>query len=155
DRQKMPALCHRGASWLPGLSALISGALLCTIIGISGCRAFRSHKISDESIAAARQLSLQGMDAQHPGQWDRAGTLFATAILRCAVDERARYGYAEALWQRGAHQQAIEQMEEAARLSGNDPERLVRLGQMYRAQGDLTRAGRIADVAVAANGQLA
>src|SRR5206468_821993 len=36
-----------------------------------------------------------------------------------------------------------------------DPERLVRLGQMYRARGDLDLAGRQADLAIATNGQLA
>src|SRR5262249_18326423 len=120
-----------------------------------GCRSFRSHKVSDESIAAARQLSLQGIDAQQRGHWDRAEQLFAAAILKCPGDERARYGYAESLWQRGAWQQAVDHMEESVRLSGNDPERLVRLGQMYRARGDFARAGQQADAAIAANGQLA
>src|SRR5262245_19137922 len=120
-----------------------------------GCRSFRSHKVSDESIAAARQLSLQGIDAQQRGHWDRAEMLFAAAILKCPGDERARFGYAESLWQRGAREQAVVHMEEAVRLSGNDPERLVRLGQMYRQSGDLPLAGREADRAIANNPTLA
>ena len=126
----MPALRHRRASGLlchPAVAgSIVVGLLFCS----TGCRAFRIHKVSDENIAAARQLSLQGIDSQQRGQWDRAETLFAAAILKCPSDERARYGYAESLWQRGAWQQAVEHMEEAVRLSGNDPERLVRLGQM-------------------------
>jgi tetratricopeptide (TPR) repeat protein len=129
--------------------------IICFPMIVSGCRTLRSHKVSDESIAAARQLSLQGMDAQQRGHWDRAENLFAAAILKCPSDERARYGYAESLWQRGASPQAVQHMEEAVRLSGNDPERLVRLGQMYWAQGDLARAARQADQAIAANSQLA
>jgi tetratricopeptide (TPR) repeat protein len=126
-----------------------------SLVPAAGCRVFRSHKVSDESIAAARQLSLQGLDAQQRGQWDRAETLFAAAILKCPGDDRARGGYAESLWQRGDTEHAIAHMEEAVRLSGNDPERLVRLGQMYRARGDLARAGRQAELAIAANPQLA
>src|ERR1051326_2825708 len=128
----MLALCDCHASGRP-CPAAFAAALSCVVIITSGCRALRGHKVSDENIAAARQLSLQGMDAQQRGQWDRAEILFAAAILKCPSDERARYGYAEALWQRGAWQKAVEHMEEAVRLSGSDPERLVRLGQMYRA----------------------
>jgi tetratricopeptide (TPR) repeat protein len=121
----------------------------------AGCRVFRGHKVSDESIAAARQLSLQGIDAQQRGHWDRAEMLFAAAILKCPTDERARCGYAESLWQRGSYADAISHMEEAVRLSGHDPERLVRLGQMYRSRGDLAQASRMAEGAIAANPQLA
>jgi len=131
------------------------GVILASLLLALGCRTFHSHKISDESIAAARQLSLQGIDAQQRGQWDRAETIFAAAILKCPSDERARYGYAESLWQRGMWPQAVQHMEEAVRLSGNDPERLTRLGQMYLARGDLDRAAQFADRAIEANGKLA
>jgi tetratricopeptide (TPR) repeat protein len=151
----MPAPRYRRASGVLRGPAAASGVLIGLLIASIGCRAFRIHKVSDENIAAARQLSLQGIDAQQRGQWDRAETLFAAAILKCPADERARYGYAESLWQRGAWQQAVEYMEQAVRLSGNDPERLVRLGQMYRDRGDLLRAGRQADAAIAVNNQLA
>ncbi len=151
----MPATGLRIASRLPCRLVMSGGLLITLLIGSLGCRSFRSHKVSDESIAAARQLSLQGIDAQQHGQWDRAETLFAAAILKCPSDERARYGYAESLWQRGATRQAVEHMEEAVRLSGNDPERLVRLGQMYRDRGDLAGAGRQAEAAIAVNGELA
>jgi tetratricopeptide (TPR) repeat protein len=46
-------------------------------------------------------------------------------------------------------------MEEAVRLSGHDPERIVQLGQMYRQQGDLTRSLAQAELAISANAQLA
>ena len=120
-----------------------------------GCRALRSQQISDESIAAARQLALQGMEAERRGRWERAETLFAEAVAKCPRDERARCGYAEALWRRGVGDEAIVHMEEAVRLSGHDPERMVELGRMYRGRSDLARAGEQAERAIAANPQLA
>src|SRR3954466_2921026 len=90
------------------------------LMGMCGCRVFRGHKISEENIAAARQLALQGIDAQQRNHWERAESLFAAAIVKCPSDERARHGYAEALWQRGVWQQAVEQMEESVRLSAGD-----------------------------------
>jgi tetratricopeptide (TPR) repeat protein len=106
-------------------------------------------------VAAARQLSLAGLDAQQRGQWQRAESLFAAAILKCPADERARCGFAEALWHRGAQAEAISHMQEAVRLSGHDPERLVRLGQMYAARGEIQLASQYADLAIAANPALA
>jgi len=133
----------------------VSALLAVLLAPDAGCRVFRGHKVSDEGIAAARQLSLQGLDAQQRGQWDRAEMLFAAAILKCPSDERARCGYAESLWQRGQCDKAISHMEEATRLSGHDPERLVRLGHMYLARGNLAGAAKQADAAVAVNPQLA
>jgi tetratricopeptide (TPR) repeat protein len=140
---------------MPARRAIVLALVLAAANFASGCRILRGPRISDESIAAARRLSLQGIDAQQRGHWDRSETLFAAAILKCPSDERARWGYAEALWRRGAFDQAIGHMEEAVRLSGHDPERLVRLGHMYRARGDWQRAGELAERAIAANSQLA
>jgi Flp pilus assembly protein TadD len=131
-----------------------SSLLAALVLSAPGCRVFRPHKISEESLAAARQLSLQGFDAQQRNQWDRAESLFATAILKCPTDERAHAGFAESLWQRGAWQEAIAQMEESVRLSGGDPSRRVRLGQMYRSVGDLARAKTQVDQALRSNSQL-
>jgi tetratricopeptide (TPR) repeat protein len=120
-----------------------------------GCRAFRCQKVSDEAIAEARQLSLQGMAARQRGRWEQAEALYADAVLKCPRDERAHCGYAESLWQRGAQAEAVAHMEEAVRLSGHDPERVVQLGEMYLARGELARASQQAERAVAANTQLA
>lgn len=135
-----------------------SYAILCCSLLLSfgaGCRALRCTDASDAALAAARRQSLQALDAQQRGQWDQAETLFAAAIEQCPADERARHGYAHALWQRGAHDEAIAHMEEAVRLSGNDPERMVELGSMYLHRGQLHRAADQADRAIAADPQLA
>src|SRR5262245_32987176 len=102
---------------MPLRRAIFLAVVFAAAAPAGGCRVFRSYQASDESIAAARQLSLQGIDAQQRGHWDRAETLFAAAILKCPTDERARCGYAESLWQRGSYADAISHMEEAVRLS--------------------------------------
>ena len=140
-----PCACAAGRGLVVVLAVLFASA---------GCRALRCPKVSDEEIAAARQLSLQGMAARDRGRWDQAETLYAEAVLKCPRDERARCGYAESLWQRGEQEQAVAHMEEAVRLSGHDPERLVQLGNMYLARGDLASAGHQADRAIAANRDL-
>lgn len=154
----MPATFQFGGCLRYALRLSSLGICACAVSGSfmgSGCRVFRGNKISEENIAAARQLALQGIDAQQHNHWERAESLFAAAIVKCPSDERARYGYAEALWQRGMWQDAVGQMEESVRLSAGDPQRRVRLGQMYRSIGDLAQARSQADQAIAANPQLA
>ncbi len=128
---------------------------IAVLLTAGGCRAFRSQTTSDAAVVEARQLSLQGMTARDRGRWDQAEACYADAVLKCPADERARCGYAESLWQRGAEQEAVTHMEEAVRLSGHDPERLVQLGEMYLARGELSRAAGQADRAIRASRQLA
>ena len=147
---------HRTCDWsLRATCALLPGVIAIALGCSSGCRLLRCPQTSDEAVAAARQLSLQGMDAQERGRWDQAETLYALAVERCPRDERARCGYAESLWQRGAQEDAIKNMEEAVRLSGHDPERMVQLGKMYLARGQLLAAAAQAEAAIAANRQMA
>lgn len=129
--------------------------IVLTLVMLSGCRALRCRKVSDESINEARQLSLQARDAEQKGRWEQAEEFYAAAVARCPTDERARCGYAEALWQRDARLDAVAHMEEGVRLSGDDPERVVQLGKMYLQRGELHRAAVQAEKAISANRQLA
>jgi tetratricopeptide (TPR) repeat protein len=130
-------------------------AIACLIFAAgSGCRALSTKKTTDDAISAARMMTLQGMDAQQKSRWDHAESLYAAAVERCPTDERARCGYAECLWQRGAQDEAVRHMEEAVRLSGDDPERLVQLGGMYLQLGQLAPAAELGERAIAANRQL-
>ena len=140
------------------LAACGGRAVLCCSLLLGwgvGCRALRCTEANDAALAAARRQSLQALDAQQRGQWDQAETLFAAAVEQCPADERARHGYAHSLWRRGAQDEAIAHMEEAVRLSGNDPQRLVELGGMYLHRGQLQGAAEQADRAIAADPQLA
>lgn len=141
----------RGAARPCGWFCLVFVALF----AFSGCRALRCRKVSDESINEARQLSLQARDAQQKGRWEQAEDFYASAVARCPTDERARCGYAEALWHRGAKMDAVAHMEEGVRLSLDDPERVVQLGKMYLERGELHRAAVQAEKAISANRQQA
>jgi tetratricopeptide (TPR) repeat protein len=140
----------------PARPTILVAVAILTAIPSTGCRMWqRVRTSSDEAVAATRQLSLQGKDAQQRGHWDEAEALYAAALEKSPRDERARCGYAEALWHRGAQEEAVAHMEEAVKLSGHDPERLVQLGSMYLARGEYPRAGVQAAKAIAANRELA
>ena len=149
--QRVSFLRPRGAARPCGWFCLLFLAL----VPHTGCHALRCRKVSDESINEARQLSLQARDAEQKGRWEQAEEFYAAAVARCPTDERARCGYAETLWHRGAKLDAVAHMEEGVRLSGDDPERVVQLGKMYLERGELHRAAVQAEKAISANRQLA
>jgi tetratricopeptide (TPR) repeat protein len=105
------------------------------VMTLSGCKMLPRGS-SNEQMLASRRMSLQGTDALQRGHWEEAESLFAGAVKRCAVDERAHAGYAEALWQRGAFEPAIREMEKATQLADGNQQLLVRLGEMRFARGD-------------------
>jgi tetratricopeptide (TPR) repeat protein len=123
------------------------GRYLCLLAGSLipvGCAGL-ANRWQRNDVVAARQIAQRGMDALDARQWQRAESLFAEAVKVCPVDERVRWRYADALWRRGAWDEAIEHMREASRLSGDDPELLVRLGEMYLQRGELIQATDLAD----------
>jgi tetratricopeptide (TPR) repeat protein len=144
------ASCDQPLAWIISALSLLIATLVCCG---TGCRALHG-KMSDDSIAAARSLSLQGMDAQQKGNWEQAELLYASAVSKCPTDERAHCGFAESLWRRGAQHEAIQHMEQAVRLSGDDPERQIQLGRMYLARNEYQPAAAAAEKAIAANKHL-
>ena len=127
---------------------------LCVLTCCSlGCRTFCPRSLT-QNVVDARQASLVGLDAMQQGRWDEAERIFTNAVKACPVDERARGCYAETLWRRGACEQAVAHMQEAVKLSGDDPQRLVQLGEMHLAMGHLEEAARCAEQATAKNCRL-
>jgi len=123
--------------------------LILALVGWSalvGCRVLRNRDTRD--LSSARQLSLRGADALQQRKYADAESLFVEALRQSPGDERAQWGYSEVLWQRGEQAQATQHMLKAADLSGGNPDLLVRLGQMYLEQDDLTRALQQADAAL-------
>ena len=95
------------------------------------------------------------MDAVDAGNWQRAEEFFAKAVEVCPVDERVQSRYADALWHRGSRQEALDHMKEAVRLSGGEPELVVRLGEMHLETGDLQQASQLAERVILSGRQLA
>lgn len=126
---------------------LLAVCLLC-----QGCRSLRSVRQTRE-LSAARQRSLRGTDELQQHNYDQAETLFAEALRRSPADERAQWGMAEVLWQRDQCVSALEHMEQAAKISGENPEFRVRLGEMYLKEGQLQAAMENADRAIAGDRQ--
>lgn len=91
----------------------------------------------------------------HAGQWDVAEGLFASALDLTAADDRAHWGLAESLWQRGERDAALKHMEAAVRLSASDPKLMRRLGRMYLDLGRLADADRQSLAALEADRQSA
>ena len=113
--------------------AWVFSAMIC--IHSLGCRTFVQQK-SNSQLVAARQLSLRGAAAMQRSRQQDAEMLFSEALRNSPLDERAHWGYATTLWQRGDRQRAIEHMREAVRLSGRNPEYVVQLGEMSLDVGD-------------------
>lgn len=118
-----------------------------------GCAMFRAPQNDD--VATARRLAMQGMDAMQRDKWPEAERLFREAAAASPTDPRARSLYAETLWQRGARDESLGQMEKAVELSGADPAMAVRLGKMYLARGELYRAHQQAENALGSDRTLA
>lgn len=121
---------------------------ICVVVGwlaMAGCTGLPGRWQRNNDVVMARQIAQRGMDALDARQWQQAESLFAEAVKVCPVDERVRWRYAEALWQRGARDAATQHMREAVRLSGDDPELMLRLGEMYLEQEQLHQAADLAE----------
>lgn len=119
---------------------------------LTGCSVLRRGQ-NAAAITEARQFSLRGADALQSQRYDDAETLFAEALRRSPSDERAHWGMAEVQWHRGDCAMATEHMLEASRMSGNNPDFLVRLGEMHLEAGRFAQALTQAESALAANRQ--
>ncbi|MEM8667629.1 MAG: tetratricopeptide repeat protein [Planctomycetota bacterium] len=113
--------------------------LLALVLGSPGCRAISRFGDSRQTIAA-RRLSGQGFQAMHDDQWEVAESLFADALQQSESDDRAHWGLAESYWKRGERELAVQQMEQAVRLSAGDARFVQRLGRMYLTLGRLDEA---------------
>lgn len=122
--------------------------------GCVGCATLKRPAVA-ENVVEARTYSLDGMGAMQREQWGKAEGLFAKAIKTCPADERAHQQYAEALWHRDARANAIDHLEQSVALSGGDPNRRVRLGEMYLAEGEIAKAWSQVEAAIESQRKLA
>lgn len=125
---------------------------ICCVFHAVGCRSLRSNR-QTQALSEARQYSLRGADKLQQEEWDDAEALFSEALRHSRADERAQWGMAEILWQQGQCARATEHMAQAAQISGENPDLLVRLGEMYLKEGNLDQALSQADLALRGNRQ--
>jgi tetratricopeptide (TPR) repeat protein len=122
---------------------------------LPGCQLFGKAGPVSPSLATCRQFSQQGIAALERGQWQEAERLLAKAVQSCSTDGESRRNYAEALWHRGAREEAVRQLEEAAVLAEPDARLQVRLAQMRLAMGQVGPARRHVDAALDLDPKLA
>lgn len=120
-----------------------------------GCSLPWKDKLVKSDIVQSRQLTLQGLDAEHKGDADRAEGLFQQAVATCENDLDARRSYAASLWRQGKTDEAFLHLHEVVRRDGGKPETLLELGRMYFESGQLDRASLLAEQAILADRQRA
>ena len=133
---------YTSSAWRWRVLVLAASVLLC-----QGCHSLRSGRQTRE-LSAARGRSLRGTDELQQKNYQAAEALFSEALRRSPADERAQWGMAEILWHRDESAQAIDHMRMAAEISGDNPELLVRLGEMHLKVGQLDAALQNADRAL-------
>lgn len=89
---------------------------------------------------SARTYSLRGADYLQKKNYSQAEPLFNEALKYSDADERAHWGLAEVLWKEKQTQEAIKHMSQAVNLSEENPEYIVRLGEMYLEVNDLDQS---------------
>jgi len=115
-------------------------SLLLVIAVATGCQSPRFGGAAPKSLIESRQLSQRGVNAIERNDWESAEKLLVQAVDRCPICPEARRNYAKTLWQRGQSTEALAQMDEALRLSVDDPTLLVDAAAMRFTVGDLDRA---------------
>jgi tetratricopeptide (TPR) repeat protein len=121
----------------------------------TGCATLRRRGPCDESVAAARELSRQGVAAMESGNWQQAEEMLSKAVEGAPEDTSTRRSLAEALWHRNARHEALAQIEKAIDQDENNAELRVRAGEMSLANGELQNALAQADRAIRNDPQLA
>jgi tetratricopeptide (TPR) repeat protein len=121
---------------------------------LAGCKTLGRHGPVPEQVVTSRQLSCQGVTAMETGRWSEAEELFRESIEASPTDSETRRHLAEVLWQRGAADDALLQIEAAVRLNESDATTTVRAGEMLLATGAADKALRRADQAISLDPQL-
>ncbi len=125
------------------------------VLNTSGCAILGRRGQSAEVMSTARELSRQGVAALEAGQPEQAEELLKKSLAASPDDATAHRYMAEALWRRGASDEALSQMEEASRLDPTNAAMAERAGEMSLAGGRRDRAGAYAERAIRLDPKLA
>ncbi len=137
----------------PGQSPLQAPGVIAVAVAIgiaclaTGCR-IPGYGPKAQSIIKSRQLSQRGAAAVDRQDWRGAEPLFSQAVAACPVDVEARRQYAETLWHRGAHEEAIAQLVEATKIAPEDARLVERLAEFRLLSGQIEDARRDVELAI-------
>jgi tetratricopeptide (TPR) repeat protein len=110
------------------------------LVAMTGCTTFGRRSPVPEDVAACRELSRQGVAALEMGEWGQAEILLRQAMEASPDDSETRRYLAEALWRRGAADEALREIAAAVAMDGSDASLRVRSGEMLLAVGDTEQA---------------
>lgn len=134
---------------------LVSLITAVAALPLAGCTLPGRAGPVSRSLVTSRQYSQQGIAAIERGQWEQAESLLAEAVETCPADTDARRHYAEALWHQGERERAVDQLEEAARLTVDDPQLHVLLADRRLVIGQVKLARQSAQHAIDLDPKLA
>lgn len=124
NRTRAPGIVKRALDIAPFLGFLL-------LIGAAGgCRTLSRSCPADRNVVAGRELSRMGAAAMRDERFDEAEIRLTHALRQCPNDPEIRRNLGQLYWKSGKRQAAIEQMDLAVQLSGNDPEWTAELGHM-------------------------
>jgi predicted Zn-dependent protease len=129
-------------------------ALALCLALVPGCASLRRRAVPTD-LAAARDLTQQGVTAMEMGYWSEAEKLLEGAAEASPVDAAPRRYLAEVLWHRGATKAALVQMEKAVEIDADDSALVVRYGEMLLGTGDVEKSLERANQAIMLNPKLA
>jgi tetratricopeptide (TPR) repeat protein len=144
---------RHGGSFVRGCHAH-GFAWACVACMCCGCHLLGGQQPVSKQESASRQLSQRGISLVEQGDWKKGEENLAAAIKTFPGDPEAHHHYAEVLWHKGDRTGALAQMMEAIRLNGDDPQLLVRAGEMTLELGHTDDAGKLAGEALALNPRL-
>lgn len=126
-----------------------------TLLGTSGCASLHRRGPRAEDVSAARELSRQGVSAIESGKWQEAEDLLKKSLEASPADAATRSSLVEALWHRGARQEALAEMEQAIELDKDNAVLAARAGEMSLASGATADAFAHAEQAIRCDSRLA
>jgi tetratricopeptide (TPR) repeat protein len=118
------------------------------VVIVTGCASLGRRGVMHEDMAACREFARQGAAAMENGHWAEAEALLRRAVDAAPKDSEPHRYLAEALWHRGAADDALAQMDEAVKLEPADASLVVRAGEMCQAVGAIDQALAHADQAI-------
>ncbi|GHT25749.1 hypothetical protein FACS18942_01570 [Planctomycetales bacterium] len=117
------------------------------LLPFAGCKLAHPFRSLTPGTIRSGELNRQGNAAMVQGNWEEAEKKLEEAVKISKKDGEVRLHYAEALWNRGKHEEALKQLNEALKYGENEAIHLSAAEKEFAA-GHLESALRHAEFAV-------